>query len=704
MDKKQIVLNLIYDDLYKPMKEKQLAFFLGVSQEQKKQFKDIVEQLIDEGKIIRTKRGLLKPIKDQYVTGIFQGTRRGFGFVAPDDETDEIFIGASDTKDAFHKDKVLVKITKMPAKGSTQKREGEVIRVLEHGMKRLVGIFQRQKNFGFVVPDEGKFDADIFIPKKYTKGVPNGYKVVVEITKYGDGVQDSPEGMIVEVLGDANDPKSDYGSVVNQYELREEFSQDVYKEVMKIPSSVAKEEKKKRSDFTDVLTITIDGEDAKDLDDAISLSKTEYGWKLGVHIADVSHYVRESSALDKEAMERGTSVYLINRVIPMLPKELSNGICSLHEGAERLTLSCVMAIDQTGKVMEHEIVESVIRSNNRMTYTSVQKILDRDESEMAKYPHLIEMIEQMRSLSSVVREKRKEKGSIDFDFPESKIVLDENDAPIEIGAYERTTAHKLIEDFMLLANETVAQDYYWQGIPFVYRVHETPDRERMEKFSILIQNFGYHIKIGREKIHPKEIQKLLGRIEGTPEEALISRLALRSMKQARYTTQNNGHFGLSMQYYCHFTSPIRRYPDLQIHRIIKENIKYGISGKRREHYEAILDKVAMQASKRERIAEQAERDLRKLKKIEFAKEHLGETVEGVISGITERAIYVELPNTIEGMIPLDLLIDYFEYHEKTCSVRGEFSNVEYRLGQKVEVKLQSASKQERVIIMDFPNQ
>lgn len=697
MDRKQIVLNLIYDDLYKPMKEKELAFFLGAQAEQREELKNILEELIEEGKVIRTKRGLLKPVKDQYITGTFQGTRKGFGFVTPEDGSDEIFISSADTKDAFHKDKVVVRITKLPSRYGNQKREGEIIRVIERGMKKLVGVFQRQKNFGFVVPDEGKFYADIFIPKSNAKGVPNGYKVVVEVIDYGDGFRESPTGNILEVLGDLNDPKSDFGSIVNQYELRQEFPDEIYREVEKIEEEVSTFEKENRSDFTDILTITIDGEDAKDLDDAISLKKTDYGWRLGVHIADVSHYVRENSALDGEAIERGTSVYLINRVIPMLPKELSNGICSLNEGVDRLTLSCIMDVDENGRVIEHEIVESVIRSDKRMTYTSVQKILDGDEMEREKYSELVEMLEEMRNLSVLLRAKRKEKGSIDFDFPESKIILDDQDAPVEIKAYERNDATKLIEDFMLLANETVAEDYYWQGIPFIYRIHETPDRDRMEKFSVLIQNFGYHIKIGREKMHPKEIQKLLGKIEGTPEEALISRLALRSMKQARYTTQNSGHFGLSMQYYCHFTSPIRRYPDLQIHRIIKENLNYGIEGKRREHYEAILDKIALESSKRERIAEQAERDLRKLKKVEYVQKHLGECFFGVISGMTEHAIYVELPNTIEGMIPLEFMPDYFEYDERNCCMEGEFTKKVYRLGQKVKVELSSASKQDRII-------
>ncbi len=697
MDKKQIILDFVYDDLYKPMKQKELAFFFGIPQENREEFRILLEQLIEEGKIIKTKRGLIKPVKDQYIVGTFCGTRKGFGFVAPEDGSDEIFISMSDTKDAFHKDKVMVKITKLPPRYSSQKREGEIVRVIERGMKKIVGLFLKQKNFGFVIPDEGRFSSDIFIPKKEQKGVPHGHKVVVEIENYGDGYRESPTGVIVEVIGSYNDPKTDFSVVVNNYELRQEFSEKIYEEVEKIGDKISEADKKKRSDFTDILTITIDGEDAKDLDDAISLKKTDYGWQLGVHIADVSHYVREGSALDKEAIERGTSVYLINRVIPMLPKELSNGICSLNEGVDRLTLSCVMDIDKKGRVMEHEITEAVIRSDKRMTYTSVQKILDGDEEEREKYSELVDMIEEMRALSFVLREKRREKGSIDFDFPESKIILDEEDAPIEVKAYERNDATKLIEDFMLLANETVAQDYYWQGIPFVYRVHETPDREKMERFSILIQNFGYHIKLGREKMHPKEIQKLLAKIEGTQEEPLISRLALRSMKQARYTTENSGHFGLSMQYYCHFTSPIRRYPDLQIHRIIKENLKYGIEGKRRAHYEAILDKIAMQSSKKERIAEQAERELRKLKKIEYAQDHLGEEHEGVISGVTEYGLYVELPNTIEGLIPLDSLGDYFEYDMGECSVKGEFTGQVYSLGEKVKIKILSTNKQDQKI-------
>ncbi len=445
--------------------------------------------------------------------------------------------------------------------------------------------------------------------------------------------------------------------------------------------------------------VTIDGEDAKDLDDAVSVVKEGEHYVLGVHIADVTNYVQENSALDREAYERGTSVYLVDRVIPMLPHTLSNGMCSLNAGEDRLALSCIMTVDEEGVVVDHEIAETVIHVNERMTYTSVRKILaDHDEEECKKYKDFVPMFEQMAELSAILRKRRKKRGSIDFDFPEAKIILDEQGRPTEIRPYERNVATKLIEDFMLLANETVAEDYFWQEIPFVYRTHDVPDEEKIQKLCTFINNFGYSIHIGQDEVHPKELQKLLQKIDGTPEEALISRLTLRSMKQAKYTTMSTGHFGLATPYYCHFTSPIRRYPDLQIHRIIKDNLRGRMNAKKIEHYDKILPEVAKHSSEMERRADEAERETDKLKKVEYMSERIGEVFEGVISGVTEWGFYVELPNTVEGLVHVTTLVDdYFHYNESTYELVGEVTNIRYKLGQRVHVMVTGTDKILRTI-------
>ncbi len=461
-----------------------------------------------------------------------------------------------------------------------------------------------------------------------------------------------------------------------------------------------------RRDLRDVQMVTIDGEDAKDLDDAVSLTKEGGKYLLGVHIADVTNYVQENSALDWEARERGTSVYLVDRVIPMLPHKLSNGICSLNAGENRLALSCLMTIDKKGEVVSHEIVESVIRVDRRMSYTTVKKILeDKDETEIKAHEELVPMFEQMKELAGILREKRKKRGSIDFDFPESKIILDKQGHPVEIKPYERNVATKIIEDFMLIANETVAEHFHWMELPFVYRTHDNPDPEKIDKLGTFIRNFGYSIKSRQEEIHPKELQKLLVKIEDTPEEALISRLTLRSMKQAKYTIDCTGHFGLACQYYCHFTSPIRRYPDLQIHRIIKEQIRGRLNEKRIDHYNEILPEVAKHSSEMERRADEAERETDKLKKVEFMESHIGEIFEGVISSITAWGVYVELPNTIEGMIHVSMLPgDYFYYEEETYEMVGQATNIRYKLGQTLEVKVNATDKISRTIDFVIPEE
>ena len=466
-----------------------------------------------------------------------------------------------------------------------------------------------------------------------------------------------------------------------------------------IPDEVQEAEKVGRKDIRDWQTVTIDGEDAKDLDDAITISREDFGYRLGVHIADVSHYVREGSPLDREALKRGTSVYLVDRVVPMLPHKLSNGICSLNQGVDRLALSCIMDIDPHGKVLSHEVAETLIRVDRRMTYTAVNAIItDRDPAVMAEYDGFVEMFDCMKELADILRDKRSQRGSIDFDFPETKILLDEKGHPTEIKPYERNSATKIIEDFMLMVNETIAEDYYWQEIPFLYRTHDNPDPEKMKRLGIFINNFGYSLHLQNGEVHPKEIQKLLTKIEGTEEEALISRLTLRSMKQAKYMPICSGHFGLAARYYTHFTSPIRRYPDLQIHRIIKENLHGNLTGKRISHYDSILTEVSIQCSQTERRADEAEREVVKMKKCEYMSKRIGQIYEGVISGVTNWGFYVELPNTVEGLVRVsDLYGDYYLFSEEKMELRGERSGRIYRLGQKVKVTVSGTDKLTRTV-------
>ncbi len=694
-EKKEMIYNYMISKEYRPIKIKEMASMLQVPRKEKADFHEVIDSLIADGKIMIDNRGFLKPTSDKLKVGTFSGTTKGYGFVVIEGEKEDVFIPETVTKGAMNGDKVQVEITEIK---SGKRREGRIVSILERGNEVIVGTFSKSKNFGFVIADNQKLGSDIFIPKEHSKGAVTGHKVVVRITQYGEKGK-NPEGKVIEILGHINDPGVDIMSIIRGYGLPEEFSEEVMKQVERVPDCVEAEEIAGRADLRHLDTVTIDGEDAKDLDDAITISKDGDIYHLGVHIADVSHYVTENSPLDKEALKRGTSVYLVDRVIPMLPHKLSNGICSLNQGEDRLALSCLMDIDKKGNVVSHKITESVINVNRRMSYTSVKKILeDKDEAEREEYKELVPMFELMEELAAILKEKRRKRGSIDFDFPESKILLDEKGKTIEVKAYERNTATKIIEDFMLIANETVAEDYFWQELPFVYRTHENPDEEKIMKLGIFINNFGYSIKMGQEDIHPKELQKLIDKIEGTPEEALISRLTLRSMKQAKYTTDNDGHFGLATRYYCHFTSPIRRYPDLQIHRIIKENLRNGITEKRFSHYNKILPEVAVHSSAMERRADEAEREVEKLKKAEYMKQFIGETFEGVISGITTWGIYVELPNTIEGMVRVtNLKGDYYYYDEEQYIMIGEHTKKTYKLGEKVKVVVDSVDKILRTI-------
>lgn len=693
--RKKVICDLMNSDFYVPMKLKELAIFMEISKEQRQELQEVLDALMLEGKIEVSAKGKYSKSKGKFLTGTFTAHSKGFGFVTVDGMDEDIFIGEEDVRGAMHQD--VVQVLLKPGQ-SGRRREGVVTQILTRGTTQLVGIYQESKNFGFVIPDNDRYTRDIFIPKEHSKGAVNGHKVVVLLTSYGTE-QKSPEGKIVEILGHISDPGTDVLSIVKGFDLPVEFPEKVMNQAERTPDHISEADMQGRMDLRSVQMVTIDGEDAKDLDDAVSLSRDGDNYVLGVHIADVANYVQEKSAMDREALKRGTSVYLVDRVIPMLPRRLSNGICSLNAGEDRLALSCIMTIDSKGKVIDHVITESVIHVDRRMTYTSVKKILEEeDAAEIKEYEELVPMFREMKVLASILREKRRKRGSIDFDFPETKVVLDEQGHPVEIKPYERNTATKIIEDFMLIANETVAEDYFWQEIPFVYRTHDNPDPDRMKKLSAFINNFGYSIRFKDDEVHPKELQKLLAKLDGTPEEDLISRLTLRSMKQAKYTTDCTGHFGLAAKYYCHFTSPIRRYPDLQIHRIIKDALRGRMSQAKIEHYQNILDEVAKQSSERERKADEAERETIKLKKVEYMSKHLWEEFDGVISGVTAWGIYVELPNTVEGLVHVTSLQgDYFEYNESAYEMIGSRTGKAYKLGQTVRVRVTGADKMTRTI-------
>lgn len=697
LERKEKVKDVIYSPEYKPMKYKELAFLFQLTEDEKPVLSQILNELTEEGRIVKTPRGKYQRLDAGILCGTFTGNNRGFGFVTVEGDDEDYFIPEKACNGALHMDTVLMRVTNAESSAG-RRREGEITRILSHGIKELVGTFDPGKGYGFVIPDNQKFNQDIFIPKALTKGAVRGHKVVVQITDYGNKNQ-KPEGRITEILGHINDPGTDVISIVKAYDLPVEFPDMVMRQAERTPEEPDAKDYAGRKDLRDWMTVTIDGDDAKDLDDAITLRKTEDGYELGVHIADVSEYVTEHSPLDEEALTRGTSVYLVDRVIPMLPHRLSNGICSLNQGTDRLALSCIMQINEKGNVVHHEITETVIRVDRRMSYANVNKILEQnDEAVKQEYAEFLPMFYQMKELADILRKKRDKRGSIDFDFPETQIILDEKGFPVDIRPYERLTANKIIEDFMLLANETVAEDYFWQELPFVYRTHESPDPDRIRKLGILVSNFGYCLKANPENIHPKEFQKLLERISDSPEEAMISRLTLRSMKQAKYSTICYGHFGLATHYYCHFTSPIRRYPDLQIHRIIKENLHGKLSDKRITHYEKILPEVSESCSKLERRADEVEREVEKMKKVQYMSRRIGECYEGVISGVNAWGMYVELPNTVEGLVHVTNMVDdYYYYDEEKYAMIGKDTGKEYTLGEKVWVMVKAVDRISKTI-------
>ena len=753
--RKKFILELLGDPIYKPMRLREIATLLRLSKEEKRDLYDVLDELCYEGKVSVDNKGRYEKVKgkwkkkkdDRYyddrkeeyadhgkkkkdklkdknkdktkekscgrnrdrdfrdednykedylegiqAEGIFIGHPKGFGFVEIEGQDEDIFIPESDTGTAMHQDKVRIIIRDGQKEG--KRKEGVVVKVLERGMPEIVGTYQLNRDFGFVISDNPKFSKDIFIPRKEAAGIKNGDKVIAVITDYGSKNK-NPEGKIKENLGNIRTPGTDILAIVKSFGIPNEFPEKVMKQAQRVPDHVLDADRDGRLDLRHLQTVTIDGEDAKDLDDAISLTKEGDIYHLGVHIADVSNYVQYNSALDREALKRGTSVYLADRVVPMLPERLSNGICSLNQGEDRLALSCLMDINEKGKVVSHQIAETVINVNERMCYTDVKNILeDTDEEAKKRYEELIPMFFMMKELSGILRNSRHHRGSIDFDFPESKIILNAAGKAIDVKPYEANVATKIIEDFMLMANETVAQEYCTEEIPFVYRTHDNPDPEKVESLLTLLHNQGVKIQKAKEEITPKEIQQIIESIEGLPNEAMISRLVLRSMKQAKYTTECSGHFGLAAKYYCHFTSPIRRYPDLQIHRIIKDNLRGRLMREgRTEHYAEILDEVARQSSVCERRADEAERESDKLKKAEYMSYHLGEEFEGIISGVTGWGLYVELPNTVEGLVHVNTLRDdYYIFDQETYELRGEMTKKVYKLGDKVRVRVADADK------------
>lgn len=688
-DRKNRILALISDSAYVPMKEKELAIMMQVTAEDRPLFKKCLEELLAEGTVSISKRGKYRLPEIQSLTGIFASSGHGYGFVSVDGIEGDFFISEKDTGTAMHGDTVLIEPLDMGRKHHRKGRNAEAVvtGIIERATDTVVGTFDAVKElYGFVIPDSNRFERDIFVPAEDSMGAMDGHKVVVRLVDYGDARR-SPQGQIIEILGHSNDPGIDILSILKSYGLEDDFDEAVANEAANIPQELSEPDYRGREDLRDLCMVTIDGADTKDIDDAVSLTVNGEEYELGVHIADVSYYVREGSALDEEAKERGTSCYPLDRVIPMLPTQLSNGICSLNDGVDRLALSCFMTISRKGKITDHRFAESVIRTNHAMTYTDVDKIITQSDPQLSeKYADVTQMLHNMHELAQILRKRRKKRGSVDFDLPETKIELDENGHPVSIHPYERNNATRLIEDFMLAANETVAEHFYWAEVPFVYRIHEKPDMDKIRKLEMFVKNFGYGIKVKDDEVHPKELQKLLAGIEDTPEEALISRLTLRSMQRAKYSTACEGHFGLALSYYCHFTSPIRRYPDLQIHRIIREYLRGNLDEVRMEHYAKILPAVCQHSSMRERMAEEAERECDRLKKAEYMQDHIGEIFDGVISGVTNWGLYVELPNTVEGLVHISKMAgDYYEYKEDAYEIKGIATGRRYALGMKIKV-------------------
>ena len=694
MEKQELILNFMKDENYTPMKAKEMAMILGVPKKEYNQFLDIIKYLEENYKIVKNRKNRYRLIGENFAEGIYRKNQRGFGFVKIDDREDEIYIAKEDSLNALNGDRVLIEITEEQNK--VKRAEGKIKKIIKHEKETVVGTFQESRNFGFVVPDDKAFGTDIFISKGKFLNAKNNQKVVVKITKYPQKGKNA-EGEIIEVLGSIDEAGVDMLSIIKEYDLPAEFPENVIEEAKKYGNKIDEKDIQNRIDCRQDIIFTIDGEDAKDLDDAVRVIKLKNGnYRLDVHIADVSYYVREGSLLDKEAQIRGTSVYMLSRVIPMLPKELSNGICSLNAGQDRFTLSCSMEINNKGEVVSAEVYKGIINVTERMNYHDVQKILDKsDEKVLKKYEKYIGNFELMAELAEILKKKRLEQGYLNLDIPESKIDLDENGKVISIGKYETSFSNEIIEQFMLSANETIAEKFYWLEAPFIYRVHEDPDIEKVKELNKFLYNFGLKIRIVNEKIYPKEVSKILEEIKGKEEEKVVSTLILRTLKIARYEAENKGHFGIASKYYCHFTSPIRRYPDLFIHRIISKYLEenYVVSDKFIEDFKQKAIDRARMSSEREKVATKAERDSEDMKKAEFMQDKIGQEYEGIISSVTQFGIFVELENTVEGLIRFENLgNEYFIYDEDRKRLIGENSNKVYKIGDKVKIRVVSANK------------
>ncbi len=692
MNLKEKILAFMEDEKYKPLKFKELCEVLEIESDMRKEFLKILNELEDEGKIIFTSSERYgTPERMGLITGVIEGNPKGYGFLIPDKkDMKDIFISPTDLSGAMNGDRVIVK-----SDGNfidNKSPEGKVIRILERANKTIIGTFQQSKSFGFVVADDKKLGCDIFISKNDFNGARNNQKVIVKITQWPVGRRNA-EGEIIEVIGNDEDTKTHIDAVLIRHKVRQYFTAEVIAQAKGIEVEIPHKEIDRRKDLRHLNIITIDGEDAKDLDDAVYVEKLENNqYKLGVHIADVTHYVKENSKIDKEALKRATSIYLADRVIPMLPKELSNGVCSLNPNEDKLTLSCEMIIDLKGKVVDYLIYESIISSKYRMTYTDVSNILENDDEELKeKYKEILPMLKNMEELSIILRQKRDQRGCIDFDFDETKLKVDESGKVIDVTKYERRTSNKIIEEFMLAANETIAENYYWLNIPFVYRIHEEPDEEKIADFSKFIYNFGYTLK-GSQEIHPRELQQLLLKVQGKKEETVINTMMLRSLRKAIYSHECSPHFGLAANYYCHFTSPIRRYPDLQIHRIIKAQINNKISLTDNANLYERCAVVAEQSSKQERIADEVERDTDKIRIAEFMADKIGEEYEGIISGVTSFGIFVELDNTVEGLVHIsNIEDDYYIYDNDNKVLTGKVTGNTFKIGDVIKVRLERVS-------------
>ncbi len=770
-EKKNKILEFMKDKQYIPMKAKEIANILNVPKNEYEDFRRLLNELEEENKVEKNKKSKYKLIDNlKFLTGIFRANQRGFGFVKLEDSDEEIYISEHNTKSALNGDKVFVEITSLST--DNLHKEGKIVKILKHEKDTVVGIFQKSKNFAFVVPDDKKLGTDIFISKKNFGKARNNHKVLVKILKYPERGKNA-EGKVIEVIGNVNEAGVDMLSLIKEYNLPYRFPDPVVEEAKKIKPQISKKDIPNRLDLRDEEIFTIDGEDAKDLDDAIYVKKLSGGtYELGVHIADVSYYVKEDSKLDKEAILRGTSIYMMDRVIPMLPRELSNGICSLNEGEDRFAISVIMQINKDGKVISSDIKKSVINVTRRMNYKDVTKLLEyaecneknedknlnseeeiatlqteklnikaektkvendkcnnkekttmsesrkcnnnpkvkilesvefnneEDRATIEKYKQFIPHFVRMKELATILIDKRKKDGSLDLDIPESKIILNKDGIAIDVKKYELTISNSIIEQFMLIANETVAQEFYWLEAPFIYRVHEVPDMEKIDELNKFLYNFGYKIKGNKDNIHPKAFAKVLENIKGKPEERVVSNLILRTLKVARYESENKGHFGIASKYYCHFTSPIRRYPDLFIHRVISKYLEkdYNVSDDIKEKYHIQSIEFSDSSSERERVAQKVERDSVDIKKAEYMQDKIGNEYEGIVSNITSFGVFVELENTVEGLIRFENLgNEYFIYDEEHKHLIGEHTNEVIKIGDKMNIKVIEADKELRRI-------